>query len=329
MSLLLLLQTRDRITAQELATALEVSVRTIYRDIEALSGAGVPVYGEAGHGGGYQLLAGYQTRLTGLSPVEADALFLTGLAGAATSLGLGTAADSVRLKLRASLPTELRDRADRVADRIHLDDAAWYQDRGRPPHLQAVATATWNQQAVRIRYRRWAEPREVTRLVHPHGLVLKGGHWYLVARGSEAFRTYRISRILDVEVLSQSFERAAEFDLAGHWKRYLEEYDQRRHRDVARLRLSPRGVDLLPHLLEETAATAAAQSATGPDARGWTEVAFPIESIEAAVPEILKLAGNAEVLAPEHLRSMMLDTLDAMNGVYGTGGQHRPSSTEV
>lgn len=315
-SLLLLLQSRDRMTARELADALEVSVRTIYRDVDSLGAAGVPVYGEPGHEGGYRLLDGYRTRLTGLTAAEAEALFLTGLPAAAAQLGLAAETTTAQLKLMAALPAELRERAGRVADRFHLDLPPWYLGAERTPHLAPIAAATWDQHALRIRYLRWAEPHEITRTVHPHGLVLKAGNWYLVARGDGRFRTYRVSRILDVDVLPQAFDRAEGFDLAAHWADYLAHFDQRRHRETAVLRLSRRGLERLPRLLEP-AVVAARKTTSGPDAAGWTEVEIPIESVEAAVPELLKFGGDVEVVAPEALRAEVITALKAMNRTYG------------
>ena len=318
-SMLLLLQSRGRMTAQELADALEVSVRTIYRDADSLNAAGVPVYGDPGHEGGYRLLDGYRTRLTGLTAAEAETLFLTRLPAAAAQLGLAGTVATAELKLKAALPAELRDRASRVADRFHLDTPAWYQDAERTPHLAPIADATWNQHAVRIRYLRWAEPQEITRTVQPHGLVLKAGNWYLVAHSEGQFRTYRISRILDVDVLSPPFDRVEGFDLASHWNSYLDNFDRRRHRDTAILRLSREGFDRLPHLLERATVLVARQTAVGPDASGWTEVEIPVESLKAAVPELLKFGADAEIIAPEELRKEIIQTVRAMNRIYDAG----------
>jgi predicted DNA-binding transcriptional regulator YafY len=315
-SLLLLLQSRDRMTARELADALEVSVRTIYRDVESLGSAGVPVYGEPGHEGGYRLLDGYRTRLTGLTADEAGALFLTGLPAPAAQLGLTSATTTAQLKLMAALPAGLRDRASRIAGRFHLDLPPWYLGSERTPHLAVIADATWNEHALRIRYLRWAEPHEIARTVEPHGLVLKAGNWYLVARSQDRFRTYRVSRILDVDVLPQPFIRAEDFDLAGHWDHYLAHFDRRRHRSTALLRLSRRGLEQLPRLLEP-AVVAGRKPTAGTDPAGWTEVEIPIESIEIAVPELLKLGADVEVLEPEALRTAVVRTLHAMNRTYG------------
>ncbi|MGY5013455.1 HTH domain-containing protein [Streptomyces sp. 900105755] len=162
-AILLLLQTRGRMTAAQLAAELEVSVRTVYRDVEALGAAGVPLYGDAGHAGGYRLLDGWRTRLTGLTTAEAEALFLAGAPGPAADLGLGPVLAAAQLKVRAALPPELRGHADRISGRFHLDAPGWYADADETPYLAAVAEAVWNGRALDVRYRRWREPTEVRR----------------------------------------------------------------------------------------------------------------------------------------------------------------------
>jgi predicted DNA-binding transcriptional regulator YafY len=311
-SILLLLQTRGRLTAHQLADALEVSVRTIYRDVESLGEAGVPVYGEAGHDGGYQLLDGYRTRLTGLTTAEAQALFLAGLPTAAADLGLAAVAGTARLKLMAALPAESRDGAERLAARFHLDAPSWYRDGDDTPHLAAAADAVWNQQPIRMRYLRWAAPQEIDRTVEPYGLVLKAGAWYLVAGDAGRTRTYRVSRMSEVTILDQRFERPAGFDLGGYWQDYLTSFDRRRHRTEAVLRLSPNGVARMPHLLEPAAAEAARRTATAPDPDGWVQVTVPIESVEQAAAELLRLGADAEILSPRALRDTITETVDAL-----------------
>jgi predicted DNA-binding transcriptional regulator YafY len=306
----LLLQTRDRMTAKELAARLEVSERTIYRDVRSLGAAGVPVYGEPGHDGGYRLVDGYRTRLTGLTAAEAESLFLTGLPATAAELGLGGAVAEARLKLLAALPREQRERAERLHERFHLDAPAWYHEADPAPHLQAVAEATWSRRRIRLRYLRWEPPHEVTRTVEPHGLVLKAGQWYLVARRAGRFRTYRVSRIRHVRPLDQTFERAAGFDLGAHWRTYLADFDTRRHSDQALLRLSPGGMRLLPLLLEPAVARAARATAV-PDREGWMRVTVPIESHDLAVHELLRLGPEVEVLGPDALRARITDALGA------------------
>ena len=249
---------------------------------------------------------------SGLSAAEAEALFLTGFPAAAAQLGLAPARNTAQLKLEASLPAELRDRVGRTTNRLHFDLPPWYAEAEDVPHLAMLADATRDQHAVRIRYLRWAEPHEITRSVQPHGLVLKAGLWYLVARGDGRFRTYRIARILSADALPDPFDRVEGFDLASHWNDYLGQFERRRHQATAVLRLTRRGVGRLPHLLGPAMSVAAQRSAVGPDPDGWTEVALPIESVEAALPELFKLGADAEIVAPAGLREEMIQTLRAM-----------------
>lgn len=314
-SILLLLQTRERMTARELAERLEVSERTIYRDVQALSAAGVPVYGEAGHEGGYRLVGGHRTRLTGMTAAEAESLFLTGLPGAAADLGLGGAAAEARLKLLAALPAGLRDRADGLRDRFHLDAPSWYAEPEPAPHLPAVADAVRRGRRVRLRYLRWEPPHRVVRTVDPYGLVLKAGRWYLVARGESGHRTYRVSRILDARALDEGFERVPGFDLARHWAEYLAGFDARRPREEAVLRLTPEAAALLPELAEAAIVRAARATATRePDGR--TRVVVPVEAGEQGVRDLLRLGPGAEVVAPAALRARVAQTLTAMLRSY-------------
>jgi predicted DNA-binding transcriptional regulator YafY len=315
-SILLLLQTRGRLTARELAGILQVSVRTIYRDMDALSSAGVPLYGEPGLDGGYRVLAGYRTRLTGLTAQEAQTLFLTGLPGAAADLGLGAAVAAAQLKLTAALPAELREQADLVRQRFHHDAPSWYAGAEQAPHLTAVAEAVWNQHQVAMRYYRWAEPHEITRTVDPYGVVLKAGRWYLVGHDQQQIRTYRVSRILDLDALAERFEWPAGFDLAAYWQGYLARFDERRHREQAVLRLSPEGFARLPDLTEAAVADAARQTGTEPGEDGWRQVTIPVESAEQAVPELLKLGAEAEVLAPPRLREQIVRVLCELSALY-------------
>ncbi|QFY11760.1 WYL domain-containing protein [Nonomuraea phyllanthi] len=319
-SILLLLQTRGRMTARELAERLEVSVRTIYRDAESLHAAGIPLYGDAGPRGGYQLLDGYRTRLTGLTADEAESLFLAGLPGPAAELGLGAVVTAAQLKLMAALPVELRDRAERIQERFHLDAPTWYRDREPVPHLAAVADAVWNERRIQVTYRRWKAPQEVERLLDPYGLVVKAGRWYLVARAGDDVRTYRVSQILGLRALPEGFTRPGGFDLAAHWRRYLAEFEARLRWGEAVVRLSPRGLERLPDLMTPGVVAAAGESAEPPDEEGWTRVTVPIESIEHALGEFLRLGSDAEVLAPAELRERVAAT------VTGLAARYRPAT---
>ncbi|SEH02854.1 Predicted DNA-binding transcriptional regulator YafY, contains an HTH and WYL domains [Nonomuraea solani] len=304
-SILLLLQTRGRMTAQELADRLEVSVRTIYRDVESLHSAGIPLYGDAGPKGGYQLLDGYRTRLTGLTADEAESLFLAGLPGPAAELGLGAVVTAAQLKLMAALPVELRDRAGRIQERFHLDAPTWYRDQEPVTYLPAVADAVWNERRIQVRYRRWKAPQEVERRLEPYGLVVKAGRWYLVARSEGDVRTYRVSQILDLHPLPERFTRAEGFDLTAYWAGYLAEFEARLRWGEAVARVSPEGLRRLTDLMTPGAVKAAHESAQPPDEEGWIQVTVPIESIGHALGEFLRLGTEAEVLSPAELRDQV------------------------
>ncbi|MFI7001461.1 helix-turn-helix transcriptional regulator [Nocardia sp. NPDC050175] len=323
LSIVLLLQARGRMTAEQLARELEVSVRTIYRDVESLSLAGIPLYGEAGHDGGYRLIDGYRTRLTGLTADEAEALFLAGLPGPAADLGLGAVLATAQLKLKAALPDELNEGVGRVQQRFHLDTSDWYVDPDSTAQLAAVVDATWNQRRIRMRYRRWAPPREVDREVAPYGLVLKSGRWYLVAE-SGGFRTYRISQILRIQLLDTTFERSAGFDLAARLAEYLDDFDARRYLGDARIRLSKRALERLPHLLEPALVRAARDTAEPADRDGRIIVTMPMETIEHTAGLLLRLGDDAEVLAPADLRDRMVEIVTGLAEIYHTNDPKTP-----
>src|SRR5260221_6166166 len=181
-SIVMLLQVHVQMTAGQLANDLEVSVDTIYRDVGSLQAAGIPLYGDAGPAGGYQLVAGYRTRLTGMTPAEAEALALAGMPGPAADLGLGGVLAAAQLKLDAALPADLRARAALVRERFHLDAPGWYYDGDSVPHLSTVADTAWKQQRIEVRYRRWRAPTVVTRRLDPDGLGLKAGRWHPLPR---------------------------------------------------------------------------------------------------------------------------------------------------
>jgi predicted DNA-binding transcriptional regulator YafY len=303
-------------TADALAAELEVSVRTIYRDMEALHQAGVALYGEAGRDGGYRLVDGYRTHLTGLTRLEAEALWLVALPGAARDLGLGPAAAGAATKLKAALSDDLRQRADHMQGRLHIDSFAWYDDADSTPLLAAVADAVWHQRRLRVRYHRWQAPSEVDRVLDPYGLVLKAGRWYLVASTQQQLRTYRVSQLSDVQPVDERFERPAAFDLAAYWRDYLADFDVRRHRQVAVVRLSAAGLRLLAHYLEPAIVRAASASLGTPDDTGWVRASIPIETISNAHDHLLRLGAEVEVLEPDELRAAMARTAGAMARRY-------------
>lgn len=318
LTLLLLLQTRGRLTAAQLAEELEVSIRTVYRDVEALHGAGIPLYGEAGHSGGYQLLDGFRTRLTGLTTGEAEALFLAGLPGPAAELGLGSVVATAQLKLAAALPPELRERAGRLPERFHLDAPGWYRRPDDVPALTEVADAVWRQRRLRVRYLRWADPREIIRAVEPLGLVLKGGRWYVVAMCEGQPRTYRVANLLDVCQLDETFERPSGFGLAAYWRGYLAEFHRRRLRGSAVVAFSPRALGRLAHLMDDSVVLAVEQARTAPDPDGWVTAAIPIESIEHAAVDLLRFGAEVRVHEPPELRAELARLATSVAALYAS-----------
>lgn len=320
-SLLLLLQNRGRMSATRLAAELGVTPRTVYRDVQALAAAGVPIYAEPGPSGGYRLVEGYRTRLTGLTADEAESLFLTGMPQPAAELGLGAQVAAAELKLMAALPTPYRDASLRIRQRFHLDAPGWYREPDPVPHLLAVAEALWQDQQIQIRYRRWApEPGEVSRRLRPLGLVLKAGVWYLVAARAGEPRTYRVSAIRGVRTLPERFARPLGFDLAEFWRGQVERYERAEDAEVAVVRLSPDGVAALPEILGPRATRLALATLGEPDANGWRAATVPLESVPHAVAGLLRLGAQARVVSPPELVAHMSATIAAMARLYPAPG---------
>jgi predicted DNA-binding transcriptional regulator YafY len=320
LSILTTLQARGRVTAGELAAECEVSLRTIYRDVEALGAAGIPVQSERGSDGGYRLLDGYRTRLNGLSAREAEALFMIGLSGPATDLGLGSVMAAAHDKLLSAMPISLRAGAEQMRMRFHLDAPAWFAQAEQPPHLRPIAAAVWEQRPVRIRYQAWHA--EKNRVVEPLGIVLKGGAWYLVGQVDGGARTYRISRILDLEILEQRFERPPTFDLEGYWKAGTQRLEEDLHRNHATVRLSPLGVRMLEAFLSPFV-LAATRLEDGADADGWRKAVIPVGSTRQACGTLLAFGAEVEALDPPEVRDMMIDITTGMKALY----DHYPTMT--
>ncbi|WP_430376916.1 helix-turn-helix transcriptional regulator [Streptomyces sp. B1-3] len=317
--MVLLLQSRPSMTAAELAEELEVSERTVTRDAQALSEAGVPVYAERGRAGGYRLIGGYRTRLTGLHRGEAEALFLSGLPGALREMGLEDAASAARLKVSAALLPSLRDASRSAAQRFHLDAPTWWSEPKTPELLPAVADAVWDDRRVVARYRKGEA--EVERVLEPYGLVLKAGVWYLCARvpeASGAFRVYRIDRFTAVAPDGDRFDRDEDFDLPGFWEERAAQFARAILRAEVLVRLSPDGVRVLPHVLDRLSVQEALAKAAAPDAEGWVTVTVPVESEEVAHSQLAGLGPEVEVLAPESLRARFAADARRLGRLYGT-----------
>lgn len=297
LSILILLQLRQRLTADELAEEFEVSVRTIYRDIDALSAAGVPVYGDRGPGGGFQLLDGYRTKLTGLDASEAEAMLLIGLPGEAQAMGLGDAAARARNKLLAALPKAGSEEANRIAGRFHLDSRDWYRSARPTPFLSHVARAVLDRRLMAMTYDSWKARAEWR--VEPLGLVLKAGHWYLVARGHGKIRIFNIADIQSLEIFEQKFEPPVDFDLAAWWQAEQARFEAELFSETATLRLSPLGLKRLA-ALSPRGATAARSAQIGED--GWAFAEMAIENSDHGAREMLMIGPELEILSPANFR---------------------------
>jgi predicted DNA-binding transcriptional regulator YafY len=314
-SVLLLLQSRGRMTAQQLADELEVSVRTVYRDVEELSASGIPVYADRGAHGGFQLVEGYRTRLTGLTPQEAEALFLSGYPGPAAELGLGTVLAAAQLKVLAALPPELRSRASRIRQRFHLDAPGWFSEPEVAPYLQQIAEAVWSDRRLQMRYRRGGDDQIVDRLVDPLGVVLKAGVWYLVARSADEFRTYRISRIVELTISGERFARPDDFDLAEHWDRSVTAYESSLPSFQATVRVREESLWRVYELVGRMRAREAIDAGAR-DEPGWLTLTLPLGDMGYAASQVLTFGPDLEVVAPGELRAMVASRAREMALLY-------------
>ena len=318
LSIMLLLQVHQRITARELATRLEVSERTIHRDMEALSASGVPVYAERGSSGGWLLMEEFRTNLTGLTRAEIQTLFLTRPSQILADLGLDKASDAAAIKLLAALPALSRDDAEYARQRIYVDTTSW-NPTGEPfPLLQVIQQAVWRDRKLRFLYQR-GDCGALERLADPLGLVAKGSVWYLVAAVEGEVRNYRISAIKDVEVLDEPCRRPKEFDLEAYWKASMDHFKASLPRFQARVRVR---TTIFPRLryagrfarIEETAS---------PDADGWQEVVLRFDTEEVACEYMLSFGPQLEVLEPPELRDKVIRMAQSVLDFYE---QKRPSS---
>jgi predicted DNA-binding transcriptional regulator YafY len=318
LSILMLLQTRGRVTAQLLAHELEVSERTIYRDLDALSAAGVPVYAERGPGGGCALVEGYRTTLTGLTRDEVRALFMLSIPAPLAELGVSGALRAALLKLAAALPAGRRSEEERVRQRIHLDPEGWPAHEEPVPHLRTIQEAVWQDRRLYLTYR-LPLGAEVEWLLDPYGLVAKASAWYLMAAREGHLRVLRVSRVLAARLADETFGRPAGFDLVEDWRKWCAESEQNRPTFVVRARVAPEVVPYLARHLGEQAEEAIAAGQPAGEG-GWVEMVLSFESLEAAREQILGYGRAVEVLAPWILRESVLDFSRQIVALYeGTG----------
>jgi predicted DNA-binding transcriptional regulator YafY len=335
-SLALLLQTRGRMSAGGIAAELEVSVRTVYRDLAALSAAGVPVVAEPGPGGGCWLLEGYRFPLRGLSPAEAEALLVLGVPAALAELGLADALTAAHRKISVTAGLRAGEGAAGAAGAgaagalgagvgagagpalVHLDMPRWFHGREDVPHLRTLAEALRQRRRVRLGYQRGVGGAGSTRVVDPLGLVNKAGIWYLVASaaGREAAdggaaedvaAVYRAGRITAARVLPEPCDRPRDFDLAAFWDRWSASFVTSRPKVEVRVRAAPAALALFGEVFGD-AVHAALDAAPPPDAQGCREVTLSFEHEAAAAHRLAGFGGTVEVLSPAAVRTRLVET---------------------
>ncbi len=303
LSILLLLQGHGRLSAPSLARRLEVSERTISRDMEALSMAGVPIYAERGRNGGWVLADEYRTDLTGLTEVELRSLVLGATPGILADLGLGEAADRAMVKVLAALPDTRRRAAESARSHLHVDPTGWRRPDEAAPTVPTLDEALRTRRRLHLTYER-ADGSVVERRVDPHGLVAKGSTWYLVAAVDGELRTYRASRIRAAAILHDPAVREPDFDLAAYWDRSAEEFRAALPRFHAIVRVAPEGFGRLKIGWWRFVRI---EDAELPDTDGWIRCRLRADTVDVAVDCLLGLGHLAEVIEPADLRDHVVE----------------------
>ncbi len=304
-SIVMLLQTRERMTADEISRELEVSPRTIYRDITSLNSAGIPIYTDRGPGGGIALLESYRTSLTGMSEDEAKALFMMSIPQALVELGFGQKLKSAFLKLSVALPPQQQMVQMHTQQRIYLDSTPWTQKDEPAPHIGIIHQAVWQDKLVRLVYQGSFDTK-IEAEIEPLGLVAKMNTWYLVGKDRGYFRVIKIADILQVQTLTQSFNRDAEFDLATFWKEWCKASQERRSVYIVQIKVAPELRSKLHLYLGEAAKYTISDTEPG-DGGGWSVVTIVYENFFRARESILNFGNAAEVLEPEALKLSVID----------------------
>ena len=317
LSIVLLLQTNRQLTSRSLAERLEVSERTIHRDMEALSVSGIPVFAERGSNGGWSLLGEYRTNLTGLNQAEIQSLFVTQPPKLLADLRLKKASEGALLKLLAALPAMYRQGAEQARRRIHIDTAGWARQEEAVPLLPVLQDAIWSERRLRFTYQRGPGCDDVEREVDPLGLVAKGSAWYLVAGVGEDVRTYRISRMASAEVLDQRCTVPANFDLAAFWETSTTKFKSAPANFVAQFRVAP---DVFPRL-RFAGRFARVGDTVERDLDGWLRVSVGFDVEEIACEYALGFGSKLEVLEPRSLREKVIAAAKQVVEFYSDRGE--------
>jgi len=309
--ILLTMQQRGKTTARQLAEKLEVSERTVLRDMEALGAAGIPVIADRGSNGGWYLAEGYRTQLTGLNRLELQSLLVANPSSALADLGMHADYEAAFLKLLASLPPALRQDAEFARQRLHVDGAGWHESGEACPHLPTVHAAVWEQRKLAFRYDK--DEAGTERIAHPLGLVAKGSTWYAVAAlpGEGGLRSYRISRMKEARLLDETFERPADFELSTYWAESTAAFKANLPRYPAVVRINER---LLQRIrMARYAKVIRTEHADD----GWLLADIEFQALDSACEYVLGLGAQIEVLEPAELRAAVIAQVKAISAVYG------------
>lgn len=320
LSILLLLQVHHRLTARALAERLEVSVRTIHRDMEALAAAGIPVYAERGSGGGWVLPDEFRTDVAGLTEAEAQALFVATPARLLADLGLAKASDAALVKVLAALPAVARRDAEHARQRIYVDAAGWRRADEAVPCLATLQEAVWQDRRVGLVYRR-NDGETVGRQVDPLGLVAKGSLWYLVAAVDGEPRTYRVSRVQAASVLDERCVRPPNFDLAAFWTRSSAELIANLPRYPVTVRVAPEAV----RRLWIPGSYAQVEQVGEPEADGWHTARLVLQTEAEACSYVLGFGARMAVVAPAELRARVIQAAGEIVAFYREAGEAPPA----
>jgi predicted DNA-binding transcriptional regulator YafY len=311
LSILLLLQEHGRLSARNLSRRLEVSPRTIYRDMDALSGAGIPVLAERGSGGGWTLLDDYRTKLTALTTAEIQTLVLARPSRLLADLGLHQAAEAALLKLLAALPDVVRRDAEYARQRIHVDPTGWNDSEENVTALPILQEAVWQERKLHLTYRRRDEA-PVERTVNPLGLVAKGRIWYLVGTVDGAPRTYRVSRIEEARIADEAAVRPPEFDLAAFWGQSSADFAAALPRYPVQVRMDAGSLPMLRFLGRYIHVLRAEPA----DDDGWLNLELEFNSEEDACRHLLGFGPRVEILEPRALRERVATLAAAVVALY-------------
>ena len=307
----MLLQSRGKLRAEELASELEVSARTIYRDIDALSASGVPVYADGGPGGGYSLLEGYRTELTGLSPEETEALLLLSLPGPLSDLSISKKLKTAVLKVVSAAPPDLAQSEARMRARLYLDPVSWFSPGDEPRFLDELQNCVWRDQKAWMEYSDKKSARS-GREICPYALVAKAAIWYLVADTEKGMRVFRVSRISSIKPLEARFERAEDFDLRVFWDEWSGKFIESLHGYHAAMRVAVEGEDVVAGLW--SGAGKSLHNAAAEDSWKLIDVTFANE--QEALWQILQLGTLVRVESPPTLRDAVRDAALRIAGMY-------------